>query len=218
MKHTSRLTSAARAYSNNNYLKIFFIDLFNGGNYCHKSYLDQVFGEPKVQAKGRHKKFSSIGNDLTRSVFKGSTYKTQRKINNIAVHCTATPIGRDISAKDVDNMHLNRWGPNSGCGYHYLIKLDGTIEKGRWADYAGAHVRGRNSDTLAVTYAGGVDNNLDAVEDSATYEQMKSLEELLSLLINIYNLDAEDVLGHREFPKVYKACPCLSMDKLRENI
>lgn len=213
-----KLSIPAQAYSKNNYVRIFFIDLFMGDNYCHKKYLEEVFHEPATKPRGRHKKFSSIGNDLTKQVFKGKTYKTNRKINNIAVHCTATPIGRDIDAHDIDNMHINRWGVNSGCGYHYIIKLDGTIEKGRWVDYGGAHVRGRNSDTIAVSYVGGVDKNLNAVEDAATDAQVKSLEELLSLLVDLYNLDPKDVLGHREFPKVYKACPCLTMDDIRKNI
>ena len=213
-----RLSIPADAYSKNKYLKIFFIDLFLGDNYCHEKYLSEVFKEPAIKARGRHKKFSSIGRDLTKEIYSGRTYKTYRKINNIAVHCTATPIGRNVDAHDIDNMHLNRWGPKSGCGYHYIIKLDGTIEKGRWVDNAGAHVKGRNHDTIAVTYVGGVDKNLNAIEDAATEAQEESLNEILSLLVDMYDLEPSNVLGHREFPRVYKACPCLSMDKYRNKI
>ena len=214
----NNLTYPAKMYSKNNYIMIFMIDFFKGEGYCHSVYLDEVLKEPEVQPRGRHKKFSSVGNDLTKAVYAGRTYKTSRKINKIVMHCTATPIGRDVDAGDVDNMHINRWGASSGIGYHYLIKLDGTIEKGRWADFSGAHVKGHNRETLAVAYAGGVDRNMRAVEDLHTPAQKKSIEALLTLLRRKYKLNKTDVLGHREFPRVYKACPCLDMDKIRRDI
>lgn len=213
-----KLSYAAKAYSDNSYIKIFFIDLLKGDKFCHRTYLDEVFKRPEMTPRGRHQKFSSIGNDLTADVFKGDTYKTPREINQLVVHCTATPVGRKVSAKDVDNMHINRWGATSGIGYHYLIAQDGTIEKGRWADYSGAHVKGHNSDTLGIAYAGGVDSNLNAVEDRITPKQRESLNELLALLADIYGLRNKDVLGHREFRGVYKACPCLNMDSVRRDI
>ena len=213
-----KLSIPADAYSKNKYLKIFMIDFFKGDKFCHRAYLDEVFKEPEVQPRGRHKKFSSVGNDLTSEVFRGRTYKTSRRINKIVMHCTATPVGRDVDADDVDNMHLNRWGVSSGIGYHYLIKLDGTIEKGRWADFSGAHTRGHNRDTLAVAYAGGVDSTLRSVEDNHTKAQKKSIEALLTLLRLKYKLDKSDILGHREFSGVYKDCPCLNMDQIRHDI
>ena len=46
-----------------------------------------------------------------------------RKINEIICHCTATPEGRQVTVKDVDNWHRAR--KFNGIGYHYLIYLDG---------------------------------------------------------------------------------------------
>lgn len=213
-----KLSLPAKAYSQNKYWKIFLIDLVMGDQYCHRAYLDEVFRHP-IMPRGRHKRFSSIGNDLTKDVYKGKTYITKdRKITKIAVHCTATPIGRDLDAHDIDNMHINRWGSSSGCGYHYIIKIDGTIEKGRWADYPGAHVKNYNANSIGIAYVGGVDKNLSAVEDAATPAQMESLYTLTKLLIKGYKLKARDVLGHREFPNVYKGCPCLTMDDVRKEI
>ncbi len=66
--------------------------------------------------------------------------KSVRKINKIIIHCTATPEGRDIDAETIDKWHINRgW---SGIGYHYVVKLDGTIEEGRSVNKTGAHTRG----------------------------------------------------------------------------
>jgi len=166
----------------------------------------------------RHKKFSSVGNDLTDEVKNGHTYITDRKIDNIVIHCSATPNQRDHDAQDIDNMHINRWGYNSGCGYHYVIKLDGSIEKGRWADYAGAHVRGHNKYTIGICYIGGVDNNLKSLFDQATDKQLESMHKLVDILCNAYNLKKDDVLGHNEFKGVHKDCPCLTMDEFRTNL
>ena len=55
-----------------------------------------------------------------------------RKIDEIIIHCTATVEGKDYHVADVDKWHKARgW---KGIGYHYLITLDGTIEKGRKED------------------------------------------------------------------------------------
>ena len=53
-----------------------------------------------------------------------------RQINKIIVHCSATKEGRDFDVEDVRNWHVkvNKW---NDIGYHYIIKLDGTIQKGR---------------------------------------------------------------------------------------
>ena len=45
-----------------------------------------------------------------------------RDINEIIVHCTATPEGRPVSVATVRKWHkANGW---SDIGYHYLIDLD----------------------------------------------------------------------------------------------
>ena len=51
------------------------------------------------------------------------------KIDSIIIHCSATRAGQDLTAKDIDRMHRAR-GFNQ-IGYNYVIRIDGTIEKGR---------------------------------------------------------------------------------------
>ena len=52
-----------------------------------------------------------------------------RNIDSIIVHCSATKAGQDFTAADIDCWHRER-GFN-GIGYHYVIRLDGKLEKGR---------------------------------------------------------------------------------------
>ncbi len=51
-----------------------------------------------------------------------------RNIDSIIVHCSATKAGQDFTAADIDCWHRER-GFN-GIGYHYVIRLDGKLEKG----------------------------------------------------------------------------------------
>ena len=162
----------------------------------------------------RHKKFSSIGKRLDPRYL----FKTKRKINEIIVHCTANSSNPKLGAKYVDHEHLKRWGKNSGCGYHYVIRTDGTLEKGRWADFAGAHARGRNRNSIGVSYVGGLDKRGHAMDQGMTPKQLQTMQTLLHTLTQIYGLNKYAVKGHNELPHVNKACPCTPMDKLRNSI
>lgn len=60
-----------------------------------------------------------------------------RKIDTIIIHCSATKAWQDFTAKDIDSWHRKRGF--DGIGYHYVIRLNGKIEKGRNVEYPGAH-------------------------------------------------------------------------------
>ena len=53
-----------------------------------------------------------------------------RAINNIILHCSATQEGLDIGVDTIRRWHVtgNGW---KDVGYHFIIKLDGTVEDGR---------------------------------------------------------------------------------------
>lgn len=65
-----------------------------------------------------------------------------RKIDSVIIHCSATKAGMDFSVADIDRWHRAQ-GMN-GIGYHYVVRLDGTVEKGREVEVAGAHCLGWN--------------------------------------------------------------------------
>mgnify|MGYP002569076850 CR=1 FL=1 len=78
-----------------------------------------------------------------------------RKINLIVIHCSATRAGQNITAADIDCWHRARgfWS----IGYHYVIRLDGTIEPGRDVTLDGAHCMGWNQRSIGICYVGGLD-------------------------------------------------------------
>jgi N-acetylmuramoyl-L-alanine amidase len=128
-----------------------------------------------------------------------------RQINRIIIHCTATPEGRDHTAKEIDRWHREKgW---ASIGYHYVIQLNGTVEKGRPDHLAGAHVKGHNADSIGVVYVGGCDKNMKP-KDTRTPAQKEALRELIAKLKGSY-LTAT-VHGHNEFDKG-KACPSFNV-------
>ena len=130
-----------------------------------------------------------------------------RKINWLVVHTAATRPSMDIGAKEIRRWHKAKgW---SDIGYHYVIRRDGTLEKGRPESVVGAHVRNHNSDSLGITLVGGVNENLEP-ENNYTKAQWVTLEKLLKELSIKY--PSARVKGHRDFPGVHKACPCFDAE------
>lgn len=161
----------------------------------------------------RHQKFSSVGRDLTQEINERKTYKTElRTISSIAVHCSDSPQGREDDAHTIDRWHEERWG--SGIGYHYVVLEDGTIQKGRWVDAIGSHIKGHNATTIGICRIGGMGKDGDSVMD-ATYEQIHAIQKLTRLLIELYGLTPDDIKGHNEYPNVDKKCPLMKMDRIR---
>ena len=96
-----------------------------------------------------------------------------RKINKIIIHCTATPENRPHDVADITRWHLAR-GFNT-IGYHYLIHIDGRIEKGRPIEKQGAHCSGQNRNSIGICYVGGMTKDMKKAKDTRTKEQKDSL-------------------------------------------
>lgn len=103
-----------------------------------------------------------------------------RTINLIVVHCSATPEGHEFSARDIDRWHRRR-GFNS-IGYHYVIRLDGTVERGREEACPGAHCSGYNRNSIGICYIGGLAADGSTPKDTRTPEQKQALRQLIAEL------------------------------------
>lgn len=128
-----------------------------------------------------------------------------RDIRYIVIHCADTKPEMEVDAARIKRWHLKRgW---SDIGYHFVIKRNGVIEQGRDRDNdgdvleeVGAHVRGYNSNSIAICWVGGYGGL-----DNRTQEQLTSMETLVKLLHEVYPKAV--ILGHRDFPNVAKNCP-----------
>lgn len=130
-----------------------------------------------------------------------------RKITELIIHCSATPGGRDYTVADIDRWHKARGFKM--IGYHYVIRLDGTIEQGRPLEMTGAHCKGHNARSIGICYIGGLDPK-DRPKDTRTPAQKDSLWALVQALLKQF--PNATIHGHNEFAN--KACPCFDVKDL----
>jgi len=128
-----------------------------------------------------------------------------RKIDEIIIHCSATPDGRDHSVADITAWHRARGFRT--IGYHYLVHIDGRVERGRPESEIGAHCLGHNARSIGVCYVGGLASDCKTPRDTRTPEQRRMLRELVKGLQRKYR--GAKVYGHRDFAA--KACPCFDV-------
>jgi N-acetylmuramoyl-L-alanine amidase len=138
--------------------------------------------------------------------------KSKRTINEIIVHCTATPEYRDCTVLDIRRWHLQQgW---SDIGYHYVIYRNGQVHEGRDVDIVGAHCAGHNLHSIGVVYVGGVASDGRTPKDTRTEQQKAAL---LSLLIDLKKLyPRAKIYGHRDFAN--KDCPSFNATKEYANL
>lgn len=128
--------------------------------------------------------------------------KSRRIINEIIVHCSATPEGKDYSVADIRKWHKQQgW---SDIGYHYVVYRDGTIRDGRDVNVSGAHCVNHNAHSIGVCYIGGVASDGKTPKDTRTPSQRIALKQLLTELLMLY--PNARIYGHHDFDKG-KACP-----------
>lgn len=130
-----------------------------------------------------------------------------RTIDEIIVHCTATPEGRVVNVAEINAWHRARgW---SGIGYHRVVGLNGERWAGRPLEAVGAHCEGRNARTIGLVYVGGLAKDGRTAKDTRTGAQKVSL---LAELIELRGrFDIKKVSGHNEYAA--KACPCFDASK-----
>ena len=128
-----------------------------------------------------------------------------RKINEIIVHCTATPEGKDFSVADIDRWHRARGF--DGIGYHYVVCRDGSVHKGRDVAKRGAHCKGHNAGGIGVCYVGGMTADGKTPKDTRTEAQRAALRDLVEWLRREH--PGASVHGHNEYSS--KACPCFNV-------
>ena len=125
----------------------------------------------------------------------------KRKIDQIILHCTATPEGEEFSNAQIKAGHLARGF--SDIGYHYVIGLNGEL-----------HCTGHNTRSVGVCYVGGcpprtVPNWNKKGKDTRTVAQRSTLERVVKDLLRRY--PGATVHGHNEFAN--KVCPSFNVKK-----
>ena len=103
------------------------------------------------------------------------TLAKRSKTEGIVLHHAAA---KSCTAEDVHRWHLaNGW---AGIGYHFFVRKDGSIYRGRPIDTVGAHTYGENDETVGICFEGNFE-----VEDMPE-KQIDSGIALVSWLLEIY--------------------------------
>jgi N-acetyl-anhydromuramyl-L-alanine amidase AmpD len=120
----------------------------------------------------------------------------------LTIHCAATPEGRHVSADQINQWDIAKFGQIS---YHWVIELDGKMVRTLRDNQKGAHVGRANTGNIGICYIGGMDKGMKAPKDTRTEAQKKSL----LTLIRTYRARYPGIIirGHRDWPRVNKACP-----------
>lgn len=101
------------------------------------------------------------------------------------------------SVEDIHRWHLDRgW---SGIGYHYYVRRDGRIYRGRPEDTVGAHAYGANRISVGVCFEGNLET------ETMPAAQQTAGARLIAQLLRTYSLTAADVCGHNAVCAT--ACP-----------
>ena len=133
--------------------------------------------------------------------------KPLKVVKYLVVHCVSNRCNKPFSVESLINCGKQKYGQVS---YHYYVRYDGSVIPLLPENMQGIHVKGYNCCSLGIVYEGGLDEQGHPA-DTRTEAQKHALYELLKDLTRDYP-DAR-ILGHREFPRVHKDCPCFPASK-----
>ena len=103
---------------------------------------------------------------------------TRTKTERIILHHAAATT---CTVEQVHQWHLNNgW---AGIGYHFLVRKDGSIYRGRPEDKVGAHATNHNSNSIGVCAEGNFQN------ETMPEAQKESLKELVAYIKGKYGIN-----------------------------
>ena len=132
-----------------------------------------------------------------------------RPINSIIVHHSATEDGRTVSWSAIEDYHTKVRG-FSAIGYHAGVELVGDRYQaffGRPFNLPGAHVRGRNADTIGVVLVGDFQRSVPSEQQFYV-----AARRVIVPLLLIFGLQPHDVHGHRDVALSPTECPGAKFD------
>jgi N-acetylmuramoyl-L-alanine amidase len=126
--------------------------------------------------------------------------QTRSETNFFVIHHIGD-INRDVSAEEIHRWHQEAPNYWSGIGYHYVIRKDGTIERGRPRTAIGSHCYGFNRESTGINVVGDFDNF------EPEQAQIESLVLLLADLMETYGLEPsrDTIRGHKD--QMVTECP-----------
>lgn len=122
-----------------------------------------------------------------------SNYSSMKTIEGIVLHHSGVTVLQSVET--IHNYHKSKgW---AGIGYHYYVRKDGSIYRGRPENMSGAHCPGVNSISLGICAEGDFEQEvMNDIQKNAIVELIKNIKAR-------YNI--KWIKGHREI--VSTDCP-----------
>lgn len=126
-----------------------------------------------------------------------------RDITEMVVHWTETHTNKNIGAEEINKYHLA--SGLEGCGYHYIIRRDGTLQRGRPLNIEGQHTptNNHNQRSIGVVFVGGINVPTGTPNSekfisvrSLTRSQFNTFDHICRTFYNVFA--GGQVLGHND--------------------
>jgi len=125
----------------------------------------------------------------------------EREFESVIVHWTETPTNKNIGSEEINALHVELG--LDGIGYHYIIRRDGSLQRGRPVGLEGQHAPGFDEKSIGIAFVGGVNapsgtpnegNFLSA--QSLTRSQLNTFDHFCRAMYNKY--PGVLILGHSD--------------------
>ena len=130
--------------------------------------------------------------------------KINREVTEVVVHWSDTYTNKNIGSEEINTNHLTL-GIGKGIGYHYVIRRDGSLQRGRPVNVEGEHAitNGHDKYSIGLVIVGGI-NAPSGTEfatiyrsaESFTSAQMNTFREFCQAFYNRY--PGGQILGHND--------------------
>ena len=160
-------------------------------------------GEEITKWSGRNSKDEVFTYISSVEELNSEIHAISRPLSEVVIHATETATDKDIGAIEINNIQ-SRLG-HDGIGYHYVIRRDGRLQRGRPPDRVGDHTsaNGHNNHSLGIVLVGGINvatGDTDALgnrsSSSFTREQYTTLERFCQAFYSRY--PGGNIFGHND--------------------
>lgn len=133
--------------------------------------------------------------------------RTPEQITHISVHHSAVEGGTIMGYA---NYHVNTLGW-AHIGYHIVIKEDQIFQVNDLMTFS-YHTSSNNSYTI------GISVSADFSKREPSEVERTNLYAAILTVMDLFKIPVDNVMGHNEYPQNNTACPCIDMNKVRNDI
>ena len=149
---------------------------------------NDVFGEPYVIGSFEKEWRDGQGDPIFPYIssveeLQAELRNIKREITEVVVHWTETPTNKNIGSEEINEQHLA--ADLKGIGYHYVIRRDGSLQRGRPANKEGEHsiFNNHNVRSLAIVFVGGI----NAPSETRNIQDFLSVQSLTRSQFNTFD-------------------------------